>query len=716
MTTLRKTILLLLLVSLPALAFGQVADMGVTASDSPDPVAPNGNVTYSVTVTNSGPNGATNAQLSMFNNGSMPFVSQTAPAGWNCGSPTPGTTASVNCTAATMGVGATANFTFVYQAPISSFGINDTTISRNFVVNSAEADPNQNNNVAAVTTSYVTPDADLQIAASDSPDPVAPDGNITYTVTVTNAGPDAATNTNLNVPLNNTLLFQPISAPAGWNCTTPPVNGGSSFSCNAPSFAPGSAVFTIVLKAAQSQFSILDQTITQNFGVGSAVADPNNANNSVNVQTQYATPDADLQITASDSPDPVAPDGNITYTVTVTNAGPDAATNTNLNVPLNNTLLFQSISAPAGWNCTTPPVNGGSSFSCNAPSFAPGSAVFTIVLKAAQSQFGILDQTITQNFAVGSAVADPNNGNNSVNVSTAYEVADADLSITASDAPDPVVPGNNVTFTIGIANGGPDAATSATVTIPLDSRFRYVSLSSLAGFNCTTPAAGASGTITCTNPSSVNGGAGTLTLVVQVDPSLLSGPSGSIQQNFTIGSSTHDPAPLNNSAQTTTAFQTPGVADLSITKTTAATNASPGSTITYTITAHDNGPADATNVVITDALPASLLFQSISAPAGFTCTTPAVGATGTITCNGASLINGASAVFTLQTKVASNASGAIVNSATIASAQSDGAASNNGGSAGAVAVGPAVQDIPTLSEWALLALAALLGAAALLRK
>jgi uncharacterized repeat protein (TIGR01451 family) len=130
---------------------------------------------------------------------------------------------------------------------------------------------------------------------------------------------------------------------------------------------------------------------------------------------------ADLSVTATDAPDPVAPDQNISYTVNVTNNSSNGATNAHLNVPLNNTLLFQTISIPAGWTCATPPVNGGSSFTCTATTFASGTtSSFIIELKAAQSQFGVNDQTIVQNFNANSDQSDPNNGNNSVNVTTAY--------------------------------------------------------------------------------------------------------------------------------------------------------------------------------------------------------------------------------------------------------------------------------------------------------
>jgi uncharacterized repeat protein (TIGR01451 family) len=696
-------------------------ELGITATDAPDPVAPDGNITYDVTVTNSG-QATTHANLGVPLNNTLLFQSAIAPAGWSCATPPVNGGTSINCSAATLAAGSSSHFVIVLKAAQSQFGINNTTIFQNFNVGSDWLEADTSNYSVTLSTAYVAPHADMALAVTDSPDPVAPDGNITYVATVANHGPDAATNARFSVPLNNTLLFQSVTTPAGWSCAAPPVNSGSGFDCGTASFAASASVqFTVVLKAAASQFGLNNRTIQQAFVASSDAADPDNANNSQTVSTNYQTLHADLGVTATDAPDPVTPNGNITYTVTATNHGPDAAPNGRLSVPMNGSLRFQSLAVPPGFSCTgLPPVGGFASFTCANPSFAnAASAVFTLVLKADPTFLGNHDQTLTQTFVVGSDVADSDSTNDSVAVLTAYDVPDADLAITAADTPDPAVPGDNITFSGTIANGGPDAGANAVVQIALDSRLRFVSFAPPAGFSCTTPAVGATGSIHCTNPSFANGGSGAYTLVAQVDPALLSGPSGSIAQTFTIGSDAHDANLPNNSAQTATAFLSPSVADVTITKSTAATTIAPGGTIAYTLTAHNNGPNAATGVAVTDALPASLLFQSLSAAAGFSCSTPAVGTTGTIRCTAATLANGATATFTLVTSVASNAAGSIVNNATISANETDGTPANNGGAAGAVAVGPLSgggADVPTLSEWALLALAALLAGIALLRK
>ena len=659
-------------------------DLLLSVTDSPDPVGPDQTITYTIPVTNNGPDTATNVNFNTFNNGSLKFQSASAPAGWNCTLPSVGSTPTFTCTTASFAP-STVNFTVVVLADDAVLGVNDGTVSTFFGVNGTGNEATQANNSETENTAYVTPDADMAVTVSDSPDPVFPDGNITYTVQVTNNGPDTATNANLGVFNNGTLRFQSISVPAGWSCTPPAVGATPTFNCTNPSFANGgSYTFTVVVQADDAILGINDGTVSTNFSVSSGLSDPNNANNSETENTAYVTPDADMTVAGTDAPDPVAPDGNITYTVQVTNGGPDTAPNATLNIFNNGSLRFQSVTAPGGWSCTAPSVGATPTFSCTNPSFASGGNVsFTVVVQADDAILGINDSTVSTNFSVNSGASDPNNANNSETEDTAYVTPDAELAITNADAPDPVLPGGTITYTQTVTNNGPNPA-NTTVTQILPASVGFQSINNPGGFSCSTPAVGASGTITCTNAAFANGASATFTLVVTVLAS-----SGTVTDTVVVSSPLQDTVPENNSATATTTIVAPPSADLSITKTTPSTSAAPGSTVVYTITATNNGPDAATNVVVTDTLSALLLFQSMSAPAGFTCTTPAAGTTGTITCNAASLANGVSAVFTLTVTVAPNATGSFSNTATVSSDVSDPNGGNSGSSTAAIAVASA---------------------------
>ncbi len=708
----RRALLVFCLALFPVAAFAVVgADMGITAADSPDPVAPDGNITYTVHVTNAGPGSATTAHLNVVNNGTLLFQSMVMPAGWSCTATPVGFGGSFTCTAATLSSSSNDTFTIVMNAGKAQFGINNTTINQLFGVNASESDPNSGNNNVTVSTSYVAPHVDMQTTATDSPDPVFPDGNITYTVTVTNAGPDTATNAHMSAVLNGTLLFQSITVPSGWTCPALSAGFGGSFTCTATTFAASAtSTFTVVLNAGQAQFGVTNQTINQLFGATNDWVDTNNANNNVTVSTSYVAPHVDMQTTATDSPDPVFPDGNITYTVTVTNAGPDAARNAHLSATLNNTLRFQSISIPSGWTCPALVVGQGTSFTCTAATFAASAtSVFTVVLNAAQAQFGVISQTINQLFGASNDWVDNNNANNNVTVSTSYVVPAANLAVTNSDAPDPVATGATITYTQTLTNNGPDAAANAHITESIGSGVTFQSISAPAGFSCTTPAVGGTGTINCTIASMANGATASFTVVVNVTAA-----SGSITNTVSGSSDAVDSVSSNNSATAITAILAPQSADLGVTKTTPSTSALPGAAVTYTIVVTNHGPDTATSVSMTDPLPAKLLFQSITSPAGFSCTTPSAGATGTITCTAASLANGATATFTVVTIVAPGATGSIVNGAGVSSATSDPISGNGSVNAGSVAA-PAASDVPALSSWTLMLLAAMLALGALMR-
>ena len=661
-------------------------DLSLTVTDSPDPVFPDGNITYTIPVTNAGPDTATSVNFNVFNNGTLRFQSATAPAGWNCTLPAVNGVPTFTCTKASFAPG-TENFTVVVQAQDEVLGVNDGTVSTAFGVNGTGNDTNQANNNETEDTFYTTPDADMTIAVTDSPDPVTPDNDITYTVTIENDGPDTAPNATFNVFNSGTLRFQSAVVPAGWNCTLPSVNATPTFTCTNPSFANGaSSVFSVVVRADSTILGINDGTVSTAFSAGSAVSDPNNLNNAEQEDTAYVTPDANLGVTATDSPDPVVAGNNITYTGAITNAGPDTATNVTFTANLHPNLLFQSLTGPAGFTCGTPAVGANGPISCTIASLANGANIpFTLVAQVNPSLLSGPDGIVQQQFTIGSNVADPTPANNSLTVDTSYTTPDADISVTNTDAPDPVAPGGTITYTQTITNNGPDAATNATFTQSTPAGTTFQSFTA-PGWACGTPAVGGTGAITCTKASMAASEVGAFTLVVNVTG------GGTITSTVTGDSDTYDPDPLDNTATATTTSIAPTSADLSITKTTATTNAPAGSTFSYTIVMTNNGPDAATSVEMEDVLPASLLFRSITEPAGFDCVTPAVGATGTITCTAASLANGASATFTLVVEVAAT-SGPISNTATAESATSDPNSGNSGGTSSGVIAGPAAADI-----------------------
>ena len=136
-------------------------------------------------------------------------------------------------------------------------------------------------------------------------------------------------------------------------------------------------------------------------------------------------------------------------------------------------------------------------------------------------------------------------------------------------------------------------------------------------------------------------------------------------------------------------------ADLAVTKT-APSSVSTGSPLSYAIGVV-NGMADpAEDVSLTDPLPAGTTFRSLAAPAGWSCTTPAVGGVGTVHCTTPSVAPQASEAFTLVVDVDCDLPNGtnISNTATVASATLDPDPSNNSRTATVMAANPA----PTISD------------------
>jgi uncharacterized repeat protein (TIGR01451 family) len=527
--------------------------------------------------------------------------------------------------------------------------------------------------------------ADLAVTNSANPTLAVSPSTITYTQNVTNNGPFDALNPVFSeaYPANTTFSTYSVSGASGWICNT-----AGSFSCTNPDLPAGSAgntTFTVtvnVLSGVPSGTQIIDTD-----SISSGTNDPNLTNNSATaVVLVAAAGTADLSMSQVASPSPVAAGGTIQYVISITNNGPAAATNVSYSEAIAASpgyATFASLSCAAGWTCTHPAVNGTGTVTGSIASLsAGGTASFVLTLNVSGSTPS--GTIISETASASSITTDPNPENNSVtsNVTVASS-GQYDLSVTSSASPNPVLPGNDITYTQTVANNGPSSALGVVFSGSVPTNTTLVSLGIPAGVICLSlPPVGGTGLISCC-PGSGNTCSGTavpsgtqasLPMVVQVNPSTV--PGTVISNTISVSPTLNDVTPSNNTATSTTVVASPTQADLAIVKTASPQPVDQGTNLTYTLQVTNNGPAVAQNVTVSDPLPSQVTYTSVSTTQG-TCTQ----SSGTVSCSLGSLSVGSEVTIIINVNAATFSSTTYAtNTATVSSSTGDPNSANNSSS------------------------------------
>ncbi|BCU78627.1 hypothetical protein llg_33420 [Luteolibacter sp. LG18] len=515
------------------------ADLSVTMTDSPDPVTAGQNITYTVNYSNAGPSDAAGVSVSDTLPAGTTFVSSSAPGGWSTSAPAVGSSGTVTFTSPSVANGGSGSFTIV--AKVASSVTAGTVISNTATIAATTTDPSGGNNSATATTT-VNRSSDLAITMSDSPDPVNATQNVTYTIDLTNNGPSDASSVSISdtLPLNTT--FSSASAPAGWSTSAPAVGAAGTVTFTKSSFAAAATgQFTIV--ATVDLLAPNNSTLTNTATVTATESDPNSSNNSATTTTLVKS-GADLAISGSAS-SPAIAGTDVTYTFTATNNGPLDADNAVVTDVLPVGTTFVSAVAPSGWTLSSAPAVGtNGTVTFTKASFAnAATADFTVVAHISPS---VGSGTVLHNgIAASSSTLDIFSQNSSASLDSTV-ITRADLAVTLTATPNPVLAAGNITYTIGVSNIGPSDATGASVSLPLPAATTFVSASG-AGWSISSPAVNSGGTVTFSGGSLALGGSTSLTVVAKVNTGTANGTA--IPATATVsGGSDLDPAGGNNSA------------------------------------------------------------------------------------------------------------------------------------------------------------------------
>ena len=633
------------------------ADLSVTDVGSPNPVATNGTITYTVVVSNNGPSAGDNATLALPLPNSTTFVSLTPPAGWSC---LAGNGSNSVCTNANMPGLSSATFTLVVK--VANGTPNGTVITGSATVSSSVLDPIPANNTAVVTTIVGTSGPNLSVTNVASPNPVQAGNNITYTQVVTNTGSSAITNGTFTEATPANTTFVSITPPAGWICIGFPASPCTAASVGAGASGSFAAVYRV--NAGTAAGTVISDTVTvnasnQSFGPNSATA----------TDVVATAAQADVTLSTVATPGTVYAGNNITYTQTVTNNGPAAATGVAFSEATPTNTTFQSVLAPAGWICTTPAVGGTGTVNCtDGSSLSSASSADIVVVVNVPSTVAI--GTITATSTVSATTSDPNNANNSTTVSTSVN-AICDLSVTNGGAPSPVAAGSTITYTQVITNLGPSSCSAGTLSeaTPNNSTFVSVAVANSSGASWSCPN---TAPIACSASTVPPGSSATVTAIYRVNAGTAGGTI--IADTVSVATTTRDTNAANNSATVNIPVASGTQADLSVTNVGSPNPVTAGNNITYTQSVTNAGQATANAPVLSETLPAGTTVVSLSGPAGWNCSLVTLKCTDT-----ANMVANTTANFTFVVTVPSTiASGTnLTQTASVASTTADPNSSNN---------------------------------------
>jgi uncharacterized repeat protein (TIGR01451 family) len=380
-------------------------------------------------------------------------------------------------------------------------------------------------------------------------------------------------------------------------------------------------------------------------------------------------PGATLSLTMSASPDPVLVFSNLVYDLTVSNAGPQAATNV---------VISQSLPPGVGFVTTTnfpaTATYSGTNLTLSLGSLPVyGSAVVSVVT------IPTIPGLATSVASVASTEINPNPNNTTASVSTLVNLPAAELTVSMSALPASILQGGQTTFTIVVTNNGPYTATGVVLTNQLPANVNFISATTSQGSISTGGLLATLGTL----PVGANA-----VVTVTVSPTT----TGNITDTAQVGLSTLETDPVS---QNTTASFTVSVgpsADLAVSAFVTPSTVVAGNDSTYVATVVNHGPSTATEVVFSQTIPGgtglnSSTFVSSSQP-GVTVTN------GSITWDIGTMASGASVVITNVLQSAALPSGAkpIVLSSTFSVFGQPGAANTNNN----VVTVTSLSEVPTI--------------------
>ncbi|MGH1468385.1 MAG: isopeptide-forming domain-containing fimbrial protein, partial [Bdellovibrionales bacterium] len=582
-------------------------DMDIQITIVPSVINPNlgDTVTYTVTVLNNGPNGASDIDVSSVIPGGLTYVPASIAGGAARNDSSP-SGSGLTWTAAPLLSGESDVLTF--QATVNSFGELGIKKSSAQITDYIGLDVDTGNNTD--TGQIRVQGVDLSVSKTASTTAPGLGQQVDYTITVSNLGTDTATGVELTDILDPRLTYIGSSA-----------TGGVSVDDSAPGTG---IVWTLgTINSGQTvtlNFSATPNTVATipNSAVVTAVDQPEGdvSNNTGSVSVAVGAVDLNVSIAASST---IVNEGDtITFTISAQNISAQALT----------TAEIRSV-VPIGFSYVAASASGGVSQNDSNP-YTTGIRLYTGAVSAGATVSFTYQVTVNTGVALNygtrtveghlqtSNPGDQNGSNNSANIT--ITIVNFDAGITKTANPTTAAEGETITYTLVVNNAQENILTNILVRDIIPSGLTYVASSwssSIAGTvaNEADPSgAGLEFTIPQLQEVSnapLNQAVITFDVTVDAGAAML----GSIQNTGDIISLTE--TDTNASNDTSSVSITPITFDAGISQVVSTSTPEEGETITFTLTViNNNATAVGTNIVVTDIIPAGLTYVGSSITGG----------------------------------------------------------------------------------------------------
>jgi uncharacterized repeat protein (TIGR01451 family) len=296
-------------------------------------------ITFQITIENLGPNDADNVTFRDIQLGGLSFADTTGIPG----------TCSQNGNILDCALddpildGDAIAFTFTMSADEAGFWSDIASVS-----SSAEDHQIANNTAAnTITVGVLADSADLEVTKTANSDSVLAGDSVQYTVSITNNGPQEASDvvlTDLTTATAGSIAGVSGVSISDGSCGAP-LQG--LLVCSITDIEDGDTV-TLTYTVQTGSAGTINNLAT----AGAATGDPDATNNSAAFNVEVTAPEADLNLVKTVGPNPDPLGGSVTYTLTVTNQGPEDAVNVVLLDQVSGSFSGVSASATDGGTCT----------------------------------------------------------------------------------------------------------------------------------------------------------------------------------------------------------------------------------------------------------------------------------------------------------------------------------------------------------------------------